>query len=202
MNRSGGDGRYSSDRYGNQRRDRYGSPGDRSDMSPPMKRVRNTRPEWEDRAHTLSSAAAAAAAFNSNASPATHQSTGPTQPPMMTFKQFLGTQDDSVDDMEAVRKYNDYKTEFKKQQISDFFTAHKEEECGLTYRQYNLPGQESYFILSVNFINCFFDVFAHGSEKRLKSICFILFNILSYLSQVVDLISLIIYNQSIKSEVS
>lgn len=47
---------------------------------------------------------------------------------MMTFKQFLATQDDSVDDMEAVKKYNEYKTEFKRQQIAEFFAAHKEEE--------------------------------------------------------------------------
>ncbi|XP_077867371.1 serrate RNA effector molecule homolog [Saccoglossus kowalevskii] len=50
------------------------------------------------------------------------------QPQMMTFKQFLASQDDSIDDQEAVRKYNEYKIEFKRQQISDFFLAHKEEE--------------------------------------------------------------------------
>lgn len=54
--------------------------------------------------------------------------TGPTQPPMMTFKQFLAGQDDSVDDMEAVKKFNEYKLEFKRQQINDFFLAHKDEE--------------------------------------------------------------------------
>lgn len=98
MNNRGSDGRYSNDRYGNQRRDRYGSPGDRSDMSPPMKRVRNTRPDWDERGnysssnnfeyphsggtwnpidtgispHSLNSAVAAAT-FNSNTSTNTHQ---------------------------------------------------------------------------------------------------------------------------------
>lgn len=39
---------YSRDNYGSQRRDRYGSPGDRSDMSPPMKRGRANR-DWDER---------------------------------------------------------------------------------------------------------------------------------------------------------
>jgi hypothetical protein len=53
---------------------------------------------------------------------------GLTQPPMMTFKQYLATQDDGIDDQIAVKKYNEYKLEFKKKQINDFFTAHKDEE--------------------------------------------------------------------------
>lgn len=47
---------------------------------------------------------------------------------MNTFKQYLATLDDSVDDMEAVRKYNEYKTNFKLDQILDFFAAHKDDE--------------------------------------------------------------------------
>ena len=47
---------------------------------------------------------------------------------MMAFKQFLGSQDDSIGDEEAVRKYNDYKDEFKRQQLNEFFLSHKEEE--------------------------------------------------------------------------
>ena len=53
---------------------------------------------------------------------------GPTQPAMMTFKQFLGTLDDSVDDDDSVQRYRDYKIEFKRQQIHEFFIAHKDEE--------------------------------------------------------------------------
>ena len=52
----------------------------------------------------------------------------PTQPPMMTFKQFLSQQDDNINDQDAIKKYNEYKVEFRSQQISDFFLAHKEEE--------------------------------------------------------------------------
>jgi hypothetical protein len=47
---------------------------------------------------------------------------------MLTFKQFLSSQVDDIEDMEAVRKYQEYKLDFRKTQIADFFTAHKEEE--------------------------------------------------------------------------
>ena len=49
-------------------------------------------------------------------------------PVMLTFKQFLNTQSDDIEDMEAVRKYQEYKLEFRKTQIADFFTSHKDEE--------------------------------------------------------------------------
>lgn len=51
-----------------------------------------------------------------------------TQPQMMTLKQFLATQDDSISDSEAILKYNEYKLEFKRQQLNEFFVAHKDEE--------------------------------------------------------------------------
>lgn len=51
-----------------------------------------------------------------------------TQPAMMTLKQFLATQDDSISDSDAIDKYNDYKLEFKRQQLNEFFVAHKDEE--------------------------------------------------------------------------
>ena len=55
-------------------------------------------------------------------------SVGPTQPLMMTFKQFLAQNDDNVDDStELVNRYEEYKWEFKRRVISDFFTAHKDE---------------------------------------------------------------------------
>nr|CAD7568492.1 unnamed protein product [Timema californicum] len=53
-----------------------------------------------------------------------------TQPPMMSFKAFLQTQDDNITDDEAIRKYNEYKLEFKRQQLNEFFMAHKDEEWG------------------------------------------------------------------------
>ena len=52
-----------------------------------------------------------------------------SQPPkMMTFKTFLISQEDTIDEDEAVRRYHEYKTEFKRTQLSDFFVMHKDEE--------------------------------------------------------------------------
>lgn len=50
------------------------------------------------------------------------------QPPMMTFKSFLTTQDDGISDEEAIKKYGEYKLEFKRQQLNEFFVSHKDEE--------------------------------------------------------------------------
>uniref|UniRef100_A0A914C9K1 Serrate RNA effector molecule homolog n=1 Tax=Acrobeloides nanus TaxID=290746 RepID=A0A914C9K1_9BILA len=47
---------------------------------------------------------------------------------MLTFKKFLATVDDSISDDEAITKYNEYKVEFKRQQIQKFFDVHKDEE--------------------------------------------------------------------------
>ena len=52
----------------------------------------------------------------------------PTQPPLLNFKQFLSQQDDAIGEEEAIRKYNEYKLGFRRQQISEFFVNHKEEE--------------------------------------------------------------------------
>ena len=52
----------------------------------------------------------------------------PTQPPFLSFKLFLQQQDDNISDEDAIKKYNDYKTEFKKTQINNFFLEHKEED--------------------------------------------------------------------------
>ena len=51
-----------------------------------------------------------------------------TQPTMMSFKTFLGTQDDTISDEEAIKKYAEYKHEFKRQQLNEFFVSHKDEE--------------------------------------------------------------------------
>ncbi|XP_043856931.1 serrate RNA effector molecule homolog isoform X5 [Dromiciops gliroides] len=53
---------------------------------------------------------------------------GVPPPVMKTFKEFLLSLDDSVDETEAVKRYNDYKLEFRRQQMQDFFLAHKDEE--------------------------------------------------------------------------
>jgi len=53
---------------------------------------------------------------------------GPTQPPMMSFKAFMEQCDENISDDDAVRKYSQYKLEFKRQQLNEFFISHKEEE--------------------------------------------------------------------------
>merc|ERR1719188_164890 len=50
------------------------------------------------------------------------------QPAMMSFKAFLGSQDDTITDEEAIKKYAEYKLEFKRQQLNEFFVSHKDEE--------------------------------------------------------------------------
>ena len=47
---------------------------------------------------------------------------------MLTFKQFLATADDNISDEEAIKKFNEYKLDFKKTQINEFFLAHKDVE--------------------------------------------------------------------------
>ncbi|GCB84611.1 hypothetical protein scyTo_0025327, partial [Scyliorhinus torazame] len=53
---------------------------------------------------------------------------GPPAPLMKNFKEFLLSLDDSVDETESVKRYNEYKIEFRRQQMQDFFLAHKDEE--------------------------------------------------------------------------
>ena len=50
------------------------------------------------------------------------------QPAMMSFKSFLSTQDDQISDEDAIKKYAEYKLEFKRQQLNEFFVTHKDEE--------------------------------------------------------------------------
>ena len=47
---------------------------------------------------------------------------------MLSFKSYLHDLDDNIDQEEAVKRYNDYKIDFKKTQIADFFAAHKDED--------------------------------------------------------------------------
>lgn len=81
-------------------------------------------------AHSLHSAySAGAAAHSAHArGESAANSDMQTQPAMMTLKQFLDTQDDGISDTEVLRKYNEYKLEFKRQQLNEFFVAHKDEE--------------------------------------------------------------------------
>ncbi|XP_025411521.1 serrate RNA effector molecule homolog isoform X2 [Sipha flava] len=131
-------------------RDRY-SPGAQRDLSPPVKRMRP--PDWEDRrigyeppgygygapweppAHHMAPVSRimpmrdpGAHTVSHSAPPAVDQSSGETQPPMMSLKAFLITQDDNITDEEALEKYNEYKLQFKRNQLNEFFIAHKDEE--------------------------------------------------------------------------
>lgn len=47
---------------------------------------------------------------------------------MMTLKQFVNEQDDHLDGEVLITKYNEYKCEFKRNQIQEFFNRHKDEE--------------------------------------------------------------------------
>ncbi|XP_072114632.1 serrate RNA effector molecule homolog isoform X4 [Mobula birostris] len=89
--------------YDRGRRERFSPP--RHDLSPPQKRVRR---DWLGNLHEME--------------------VGPPPPVMKTFKEFLLSLDDSVDETESVKRYNDYKIEFRRQQMQDFFLAHKDEE--------------------------------------------------------------------------
>ncbi|CAH2050397.1 unnamed protein product, partial [Iphiclides podalirius] len=55
-------------------------------------------------------------------------------PTMMSFKAFLAAQDDSITVDDAIQKYNEYKLEFRRQQLNEFFVAHKDEECLQRFR--------------------------------------------------------------------
>ena len=48
--------------------------------------------------------------------------------PLLSFKKFLGNQEDDISEEDASKKYNEYKGEHKKYQLERFFRAHKEEE--------------------------------------------------------------------------
>lgn len=48
--------------------------------------------------------------------------------PLQTFKKFLTSQEDDISEEDAIKKYNEYKTEHRKHQLERFFRAHKDEE--------------------------------------------------------------------------
>lgn len=72
---------------------------------------------------------------------------------MLSFKNFLLDQDDNIDQEEAVRRYNDYKTDFKKTQIAEFFAAHKNEEWFESFTKEFLCKKHIFFLgLNINII--------------------------------------------------
>lgn len=119
-NRPGrGDDRYPAS-YG--RRDRsYGSPRDSRDMSPPSKRRRDydDRGDHDHRGRDLARDSIPSTTAAENC---------PTQPIMLTFKQFMSRLDEDISGSQANTKYTEYKLEFKKKQAKEFFDKHKDEE--------------------------------------------------------------------------
>jgi hypothetical protein len=63
---------------------------------------------------------------------------GQSKKAMLSFKQFLTQQDDSIDEGEAIQLYQEYKSDFKRKQITDFFDEHKEEDCLITVLSHQL----------------------------------------------------------------
>ncbi|XP_026669257.1 serrate RNA effector molecule homolog isoform X1 [Ceratina calcarata] len=137
-------------------RDRY-SPARSQEMAPPMKRM---RADWEDRpryGHDYYSGGGGGGAtswgpdhyppphhgnhhYGNHGNSSSREVAGnfsnsnvETQPPMMSFKAFLGTQEDSITDEEAIKLYNEYKLEFRRQQLNEFFVAHKDEEWYISF---------------------------------------------------------------------
>ncbi|XP_027766941.1 serrate RNA effector molecule homolog, partial [Empidonax traillii] len=66
---------------------------------------------------------------------------GMAPPVMKSFKEFLLSLDDAVDETEAVKRYNDYKLDFRRQQLQEFFLAHKDEECFALRTREAPPGE-------------------------------------------------------------
>ncbi|KAH8389802.1 hypothetical protein KR200_001857 [Drosophila serrata] len=125
-------------------RTRYGSPG--RDL-PPAKRMRpdwgdgdvrgNPRfggydpylmQAWNDHYQSIHSAYSHAGHVPPAREPISSGGDTLTQPAMLNLKQFLDTQDENISDSEVMRKYTEYKTDFKRQQLNEFFVAHKDEE--------------------------------------------------------------------------
>ncbi|CAH0391659.1 unnamed protein product [Bemisia tabaci] len=127
-------------------RERY-SPSRSHELSPPMKRMRHDWDDMGDRrlgyeataynynvwapqapVQAYSNSHRAAAAVPPLSGGVSMGEMQDTQPPMLSFKSFLQTQDDNITDNDAIKKYNEYKHEFRRQQLNEFFVAHKEEE--------------------------------------------------------------------------
>ena len=127
----GRDDRFSRDNYGRSR-DRYSPREHPRDMSPPSKRMRGR--DYDDRSYSDYGSSHSydhrrdSGRDSSSTSTTASSENCPTQPIMLTFKQFLHRLDDDVADSDAVKKYNEYKSEFKKKQAKDFFEKHKDEE--------------------------------------------------------------------------
>uniref|UniRef100_A0A8C8JKR3 Serrate RNA effector molecule homolog n=1 Tax=Oncorhynchus tshawytscha TaxID=74940 RepID=A0A8C8JKR3_ONCTS len=126
--------------YERGRRERFSPP--RHDMSPQQKRMRR---DWDDHGgdpyhggYDLGYGGGGGPSYTGHNQPVhislplvrnIHDMDLGLPPPVMkSFKEFLLSLDDSVDETEAVKRYNEYKIDFRRQQMQDFFLAHKDEE--------------------------------------------------------------------------
>lgn len=92
------------------------------------------------------------------------------RPTMLSFKAFLATQDDSITDDEAIDKYAEYKVEFSRQQLNEFFVAHKEEEWFREKYHPELQQDRNNQALSCikNRFQLFMELYNNGNLKELR----------------------------------
>jgi len=135
------------------KRDYYGNRGDnRGDRrdnfqnrggSPPYKRNKN---DGDDNQWNRGG--------DSNAmNPPEKPNTG--SPHLMSFKDFVSQQEDDINEEQAVQRYQEYKVEFKRTQINDFFVIKKKDEW-FEERYHPVKGQKRQ-----SFIR-------HGHRRRLR----------------------------------
>lgn len=84
---------------------------------------------------------------------------------------FLAQQSDDISDEDAIKKYNDYKMDFKKTQINNFFLEHKEEDWfKLRYHpdeNYKRRNEHNRFILKR--LEVFMDLMGKGWLDNISS---------------------------------
>ncbi|KAL7306441.1 hypothetical protein TKK_0001857 [Trichogramma kaykai] len=178
-------------------RDRY-SPARSQDMAPPMKRMRTA--EWDDRPSRAAYGdyygrdTDGLPPSRGGAWPPEHYNHGnhhysnhgnntnretptnfnnsnvETQPPMLTFKAFLVTQDDTITDEEAIKLYNEYKMEFKRLQLNEFFVAHKDEEWfKIKYHpEESVKRKEEQFAALMKRVEVFIDLLEKGEIDKVS----------------------------------
>ena len=83
----------------------------------------------------------------------------------MTFKAFLATQDDSITDEEAAQKYAEYKTEFRRQHLNEFFSNHKDSEW-FRIKYHPIDGKKRNDELNARIVKRF-QIFQQMEEKGL-----------------------------------
>lgn len=128
---SGGGGGYRGMSGHSEYPKKYSSPGggggNHNESSPPP--FKRNRKDYDDSGSRSHGGSYSSPQTNYNApNQKSHDSDYATQPPFLSFKMFLQQQEDNISDEEAIKRYNDYKMDFKKTQINNFFLEHKEEE--------------------------------------------------------------------------